>query len=205
MHVVLNSLADEAIPQNLSLLTPYGRYVELSKKNLIENSSIGLRPFAKNLAFFSVDVIDIFRTRPQKAGALLERVLQLVEGRAIEPLPYEVYDIGDVESAFRQMARAKHIGKVLVRFDAFDTADGAGDAAGEATEQAAALMAAPAADAVRMAPDGTYLVTGGLGGIGLKLAGWLVERGARHLMLVGRSPLGDRGESSADSSAPVRG
>ncbi|HEY0100269.1 MAG TPA: type I polyketide synthase, partial [Pyrinomonadaceae bacterium] len=35
--------------------------------------------------------------------------------------------------------------------------------------------------------EGTYLITGGLGGLGLKLAGWMVARGARHLALVGRS------------------
>ena len=36
-------------------------------------------------------------------------------------------------------------------------------------------------------PDATYLITGGLGGIGLATARWLVSRGARHLVLVGRS------------------
>jgi myxalamid-type polyketide synthase MxaE and MxaD len=41
--------------------------------------------------------------------------------------------------------------------------------------------------------DGTYLVTGGLGGIGLAMAEWLVERGARHLLLVGRTPAPPRG------------
>ncbi|MEU6867448.1 SDR family NAD(P)-dependent oxidoreductase [Streptomyces sp. NPDC046876] len=177
VHVVLNSLAGEAIEQNLSLLTPYGRYVELSKKDLLENSTIGLLPFSKNLSFFSVDVVDLFRNRPEKAGALLERVLELVDGRALEPLPYDVYDVGDVESAFRQMARARHVGKILVRFD-------------EAQEPSPAV--APAGLGQRLSADGTYLVTGGLGGIGLKLAEWLAGRGAGHVMLLGRSPLGDR-------------
>ncbi|MGW3206159.1 SDR family NAD(P)-dependent oxidoreductase [Streptomyces sp. NPDC001135] len=36
-------------------------------------------------------------------------------------------------------------------------------------------------------PDGTYLLTGGLGALGLHTADWLVRRGARHLVLVGRS------------------
>ncbi|WP_406484925.1 SDR family NAD(P)-dependent oxidoreductase [Streptomyces sp. NBC_01563] len=177
VHVVLNSLAGEAIEQNLSLLAPYGRYVELSKKDLLENSAIGLLPFSKNLSFFSVDVIDLFRNRPEKAGALLERIFELVDGRVLEPLPYEVYDVGDVESAFRQMARARHVGKILVRFD-------------EAPEPSRSV--APAGGGQRLSADGTYLVTGGLGGIGLKLAEWLVGCGAGHVMLLGRSPLGDR-------------
>ncbi|MDL2075858.1 SDR family NAD(P)-dependent oxidoreductase [Streptomyces sp. GXMU-J15] len=177
VDVVLNSLAGEAIEQNLSLLAPYGRYVELSKKDLLENSPIGLLPFSKNLSFFSVDVIDLFRNRPEKAGALLERILELVDGRVLEPLPYEVYDVGDVESAFRQMARARHVGKVLVRFD-------------EAQEPSVSVV--PADGGQRLSADGTYVVTGGLGGIGLKLAEWLVGGRAGHVMLLGRSPLGDR-------------
>lgn len=125
-------------------------------------------------------ITDLFRNRPEKAGALLERILELVEGRELEPLPYEVYDVGDVESAFRQMARARHIGKILVRFD-------------EATQPSPPVSAA--GDGQRLSADGTYLVTGGLGGIGLKLAEWLAGRGAGHVMLLGRSPLGDRAEA----------
>jgi acyl transferase domain-containing protein len=37
-------------------------------------------------------------------------------------------------------------------------------------------------------PDGTYLITGGLSGIGLSIARWLVDRGARQLLLLGRTP-----------------
>lgn len=52
------------------------------------------------------------------------------------------------------------------------------------------------AEPLSLRNDGTYLITGGLGGLGLKLAGWMVEQGARHLVLVGRS-----GASSATSAA----
>jgi natural product biosynthesis luciferase-like monooxygenase protein len=51
--------------------------------------------------------------------------------------------------------------------------------------------------------DGTYLITGGLGGIGLKLAEWLVHRGARRLVLLGRTPLPPRGAwETLDKSHP---
>jgi acyl transferase domain-containing protein/acyl carrier protein len=52
--------------------------------------------------------------------------------------------------------------------------------------------------AVSVRPDGTYLVTGGLGALGLNVAGWLAERGARHLALVGRSGAGDRARSQIE-------
>ncbi|WAM23513.1 type I polyketide synthase [Myxococcus sp. NMCA1] len=59
--------------------------------------------------------------------------------------------------------------------------------------------AGTAVEAVRLRSDATYLVSGGLGGLGLKVARWLVERGARHLVLLGRS-----GVSGADDAASVR-
>jgi myxalamid-type polyketide synthase MxaE and MxaD len=40
---------------------------------------------------------------------------------------------------------------------------------------------------VALQADATYLVTGGLGGIGIRIAQWMVQRGARHLVLMGRT------------------
>ncbi|OZG72744.1 hypothetical protein BTA51_14570 [Hahella sp. CCB-MM4] len=40
--------------------------------------------------------------------------------------------------------------------------------------------------------DGAFLITGGLGGLGLESARWVVENGGRHVVLVSRSPLPDR-------------
>ncbi|MEU9654616.1 type I polyketide synthase, partial [Streptomyces sp. NPDC048110] len=53
---------------------------------------------------------------------------------------------------------------------------------------------------VTVRPDGTYLVTGGLGGLGLEVAGWLARQGARSLILVGRRVPGD-GEVPAEIAA----
>ncbi|MBO0803111.1 MAG: SDR family NAD(P)-dependent oxidoreductase [Nocardiopsaceae bacterium] len=191
VHVILNSLAGEAIAANLSLLAPYGRYVEMSKKDLLEDRPIGLAPFSKNLAFYSIDLVDIFRTRPEKAGRMLDRVFELAGAGLLPPLPYETYDVADASEAFRRMARSKHIGKVLISL---------GEPSAAAPEPAPEVITATSAaarDGVAgperwRAPAGTCLITGGLGGIGLALAAWLIDRGARDLLLVGRSPAGDR-------------
>ncbi len=62
----------------------------------------------------------------------------------------------------------------------------------------------PAADAVHCRADAAYLVTGGLGGVGLEVARWLVERGARHLVLAGRTQLPPRQEWSAEGGPHAR-
>jgi NAD(P)-dependent dehydrogenase (short-subunit alcohol dehydrogenase family)/acyl carrier protein len=52
-------------------------------------------------------------------------------------------------------------------------------------------VAVPLAEASPIRGDATYLITGGLGGLGLTAAKWLVGKGARHLLLVGRQGPGD--------------
>jgi phthiocerol/phenolphthiocerol synthesis type-I polyketide synthase D len=70
---------------------------------------------------------------------------------------------------------------------------------------AARLVPLPAgsADPPGIGPDGAYLVTGGLQGVGLEIAAWLVRRGARHLVLLGRTPVPPRQSwSDVDPASP---
>jgi NADPH:quinone reductase-like Zn-dependent oxidoreductase len=56
VDVVLNSLAGEAMERSIACLRPFGRFVELGKRDYVTNTHIGLRPFRKNLSYFGVDV-----------------------------------------------------------------------------------------------------------------------------------------------------
>ncbi|WP_437728551.1 SDR family NAD(P)-dependent oxidoreductase [Sorangium sp. So ce861] len=67
--------------------------------------------------------------------------------------------------------------------------------------RAARLVRAPLAPAPdpQLAPDATYLITGGLGGLGLRLARWMIARGARRVVLAGRrAPSGAAAEVIAE-------
>lgn len=171
VDVILNSLAGAAIPANLELLAPYGRYIELSKRDFHENSPIGLGTLMGNVSFSSVDVVHMIRHEPERAGALLRQVVDLVDQGVLSPLPHHEFPVTEAAAAFRFMAQARQIGKVLLAFG----------------PEAAPSTAAPVVRA-----EATYLVTGGLGGLGAKVAGWLVDEGARHLLLTGRTPLPER-------------
>ena len=94
------------------------------------------------------------------------------QGR-LEPLPRHVYPLARAADAFRFMAQAKHKGKIVI---VHPTPDASG-----------AALAAASGQAVPISGQGAYLITGGLGGLGLQVAHWLVQRGARHLILMGRS------------------
>ncbi|MBN3876541.1 MAG: SDR family NAD(P)-dependent oxidoreductase [Nostoc sp. JL23] len=176
VDIVLNSLAGEAIPKSLSVLGAYGRFIEIGKRDIEQNNKLGLRPFQNNLSFFAVDLDKLLSDRPDFAGSLFREVMEYFEAKTFHPLPHRVFPISRVVSAFRYMAQAKHIGKIVISLQEPDV-------------KVASLSQAT----VTFHADATYLITGGLGGFGLAVAQWLVKGGARHLVLMGRS--------GADSSA----
>ncbi len=179
VDVVLNSLAGEAMERSLGLVAPFGRFIELGKRDFVENRRAPLRPFRRNVSYFAVDADALPRARPELAAALLADIAaRLTEGTLLA-LPHAVFAAEDTETAFRTLQASTHIGKLVVR----PPAD-AGDAAAEAWRPDA---------------DGTYLVVGGVQGFGLECAKWLAAGGAAHLVLVSR-----RGGRTPGAGAALR-
>jgi len=166
VDLVLNSLSGEAISQSISILSPYGRFLEIGKREIYQNGYLQLEPFKKNLSFFAIDVERMYRERPQLVGNLMRELLDRFEAHELQPLPHRIFPINETESGFRLMAQARHTGKIVFSVN----------------DQEVSI----AATSERFRNDCTYLITGGLGGLGLALARWMVQLGARHLMLLGR-------------------
>jgi acyl transferase domain-containing protein/NADPH:quinone reductase-like Zn-dependent oxidoreductase/NADP-dependent 3-hydroxy acid dehydrogenase YdfG len=163
VDVVLNSLTGEAIPASLSLLRAGGRFVELGKTDLWDQARVeSLYP---GVRFHRVALDSLMRSDPALVGRLLREVVGDAAAGRLPPLPFEEVPLSGLVGAFRRMARGEQVGKAVARIS------------GEERP-----MASPAG------PSGerTWLVTGALGGLGRKLARWIVDRGGRHLVLVGR-------------------
>lgn len=172
VDVVLNSLAGEAINRNFRLLKPFGRFLELGKRDFYQNTRIGLRPFRNNISYFGIDADQLMSERPELTRRLFAQMMELFEQGILHPLPFREFDANQVVEAFRYMQQARQIGKIVITYETpieglFETRD------------------RPRAQ-LRLNPEATYLVTGGLGGFGLRTAQWLVDKGARHLLLLGR-------------------
>ncbi|MBI4470556.1 MAG: SDR family NAD(P)-dependent oxidoreductase [Acidobacteria bacterium] len=170
VDMVLNSLSGDAIARGLACLAPYGRFLEIGKRDIYQNSKLGLRIFKSNLSFFAIDLSRVMSERPELICSQLRELMQQFELGYLNPLPYRLFSIGQVVSAFRYMAQSKHIGKIVIAF-----------------QHQHALVEPLLDQAVEFSSDATYLITGGLGGFGLAVAEWMVSRGARHLVLLGRS------------------
>jgi acyl transferase domain-containing protein/acyl carrier protein len=171
VDVVLNSLAGEFIDKSVAALTPGGRFVEIGKSGIWTSEQMAaVRPDA---AYFPLYLGEV---EPRLIQEMLTALVADVVAGRLQPLPRRVYPLDDAKQAFRFMAQAKHIGKVVLSFGRdFDT---------------------------RIRPGATYLVTGGLSGLGLATAEWLAERGATRLALVGRT--GAAGATAAAAVAALR-
>ncbi|TDR93911.1 acyl transferase domain-containing protein [Enterovirga rhinocerotis] len=178
VEVVLNSLSGEAMERSIATLKPFGRFIELGKRDYVANTRIGLRPFKRNLSYFGVDVDQLLSDRDQASGIFAE-IMALFEAGEFRPLPYRVFGEGETTEAFRLMQQSGHVGKILVR---------------PPQRPMPVVENRPFA----FDPDRTHLITGGFGGFGLEAARWLVDRGVRHLALLGRS-----GAASEDAAALV--
>ncbi|MGE0558034.1 MAG: type I polyketide synthase [Burkholderiales bacterium] len=184
VDVVLNSLAGEAINRNLRVLKPFGRFIELGKRDFEENTRIGLRPFRNNISYFAVDADQLMKERPELSQQLFLELMRLFSTGELHPLPYRSFDSSEIINAFRHMQQSRHIGKIVVTY---------GDTIAARYGRAAVR---PRLD---LSHDATYLVTGGLGGFGLKTAEWLVKKGARNLVLISR-----RGQPDPDAGPALK-
>ena len=179
VDMVLNSLAGEAIPASLALLATGGRFLEIGKRDIYADSQLGLLPFQRNLSFFAVDLLRMRLEKPEVVEELTRDIAERMWDGSFKALPYTSFPVSEVADAFRHMAKGSHIGKIVVTLD--DTP----------------VLVQQVPQPVPVRADATYLVTGGLGALGLAFARRLVAQGARHLALLGRSA------PSTDASAAI--
>ena len=170
VDVVLNSLPGEAISKSLEVLRAYGRFLEIGKTDIYQNRMLGLLPFQDNLSYFAIDLDRMLRQRPALIQQLFDEVMEQFAAGVYRPLPLTRFAAAEIREAFRYMAQRKNIGKVVVSM----------------ADRPAATEHVESRRLVRS--DGSYLITGGLGALGLKVAEWLAEQGAEHLVLLGRRP-----------------
>ncbi|MEM9010794.1 MAG: SDR family NAD(P)-dependent oxidoreductase [Pseudomonadota bacterium] len=166
VDVVLNSLAGEAMERSIECLRPFGRFVELGKRDYYANSRMALRPFRQNLSYFGVDADQLLSARPDVAARLLGELAEGFAEGQLSALPVQIFPAAEVADAFALMRRSGHIGKILVT---------APDVPEEAPAPAPAIG------------EGAWLLVGGLGGFGLATAEWLARQGVAELWLTSRS------------------
>ncbi|CAG9771106.1 unnamed protein product [Ceutorhynchus assimilis] len=177
VDLVLNSLAAHQLQASVRCLAIGGRFLEIGKVDLSNNSPLGMSIFLKNTTFHGILLDALFDSDCPEKTEVMRLVSEGIKSGAVRPLPKTVYNENQVEQAFRYMASGKHIGKVLLKIR---------DEESRSTRQPA-LKTVSAIPRTYMDPEKSYVLVGGLGGFGLELAEWLVKRGAKKIVLTSRS------------------
>ncbi|WP_262965783.1 type I polyketide synthase [Methylobacter psychrophilus] len=185
IDVILNSLAGEAINRNFQILKPFGRFLELGKRDFYENTKIGLRPFRNNISYFGIDADQLLQIHSGLTHRLFTELMALFSEGILHPLPYHAFEADDIVDAFRYMQQARQIGKIVITYR-----NGINNVYTPNQETLKELV---------LPANVSYLVTGGLSGFGLRTAQWLVSKGARNLVLISRSgPSSDEAKIAID-------
>jgi acyl transferase domain-containing protein/NADPH:quinone reductase-like Zn-dependent oxidoreductase/NAD(P)-dependent dehydrogenase (short-subunit alcohol dehydrogenase family)/acyl carrier protein len=171
VDVVLNSLAGEAMERNFSVLKPFGRFIELGKRDFLENRKIGLRKMRNNISYFAVDADQLMHSQPLLAGKLFSEMMELFKQGCFRPLAHTITPASDIVTAFRTMQQSAHVGKLTVSM-----------------QSDPGRISRCDEDIYTFGIDdkASYLIAGGASGFGFATAKWLVNKGAKRIILLGR-------------------
>lgn len=180
VDLVLNSLAGEMLQASVRCLGLNGRFLEIGKLDMSNNSALGMSVFLKNTSVHGILLDSVMRGDDETIAEIVRLVADGIRTGAVRPLPVTVFNDKQVEQAFRFMASGKHIGKVVVKVRQEEEGGGKGR-----IDTAVRLMTS--IPRTYMHKEKSYIIVGGLGGFGLELANWMVMRGACKLVLTSRS------------------
>lgn len=171
VDIVLNSLTGAAQRAGLEVLSIGGRFVEIGRRDVYANTRLELFPFHRNLTFHYVDLTLMSESHPKRIGDLLSTVYRLVADGEL-PLPESTHHpLRDAVTAVRLMSTAEHTGKLVL----------------DVPQSGHTHVVVPPGQIRPFRHDGSYIVTGGLGGIGLFLAEKMAAAGCGRIVLSSRS------------------
>ena len=175
VDVIMNSVSSEALRLTWECIARGGRFIELpGSQNLASNARLEIRKFAKNVTFAAVDMDDILRHRPEQAMRSFARVMPLIQnGSVCPPQKVSTFGVAEVGKALRTMQAGGFIGSLVVM---------------PRSDEIVKVIPRDTSETL-LGPHSSYLLVGGLGGLGRAIATWMVRHGARNLIFASRSGL----------------
>jgi fatty acid synthase, animal type len=171
VDVVLNSLAEEKLHASLRLVAEHGHFVEIGRYDMTIDQPVGMRHFLKGITLHGIQLDSIMQHKPVIFREIHRLITDGIEQGVVQPLDRTIFNMDQVEEAFRYMTQGRHKGKVLIQIR---------------DEENECELQVNAKTAFYASSEKTYLITGGLGGVGLELVNWLIERGAKYFVLSSR-------------------
>ncbi|KAI9154916.1 Squalestatin tetraketide synthase [Paramyrothecium foliicola] len=168
VDVILNSLSGKLLVASWEIVAEFGRFIEIGRKDIDTRGSLPMFPFINNTSFAGVDL------QAMVGGVgndMLEVIFDMMERKILRPSsPLHLYPMEEADKAFRLIVSGKSTGKIVLK----------------AEDDSMVPVKERDSTSYRFAEDATYVIAGGLGGIGRQIARWLVRRGARNVLLLAR-------------------
>ncbi|KAJ8916587.1 hypothetical protein NQ315_000231 [Exocentrus adspersus] len=174
VDLVLNSLSGELFKESLMCLAEWGRFLEIGKVDFVNHTNIDSRTFQNNTSFHGILLDDAWEHKPEVRLEIRDLISEGIKTGAVRPLPRTVFKENQVEEAFRFLSTGKHKGKVILELR---------------KEKADVAKTIDATPKIFFDPTKSYILVGGLGGVGLELTSWLISRGATKVVLNSRRPV----------------
>lgn len=167
---ILNTLSDDSLHDTWSCIAKSGTFVDVSHNDSLFDSQLALKSSGRNVTFAAFDILELANNRPILIRKVMKQVISMFE-KGILKLNHQftVVSVTDIEDAFKLIQARENSGKIVL----------------EATKSSVVKVVQPQ-DTFRLRPDATYVIAGGLGGLGLEIARFMAERGARYLMILSR-------------------
>jgi zearalenone synthase (highly reducing iterative type I polyketide synthase) len=184
VDVVLNSLSGEALRQTWYCIAPFGHFLEIGIKDILANTELDMRPFLQDASFTFFNLKHISEIAVESMAELLAGTWNFQRRGITRPIsPVITYPISEVENAFRLMQTGKHVGKIALTW----------------SDDAVVPIVQGGVRNLELDPNATYMLVGGLGGLGRSLSTMLVDHGARKLCFLSRF-----GDKSSQAQSLIR-
>ncbi|KAJ8119174.1 hypothetical protein ONZ43_g3832 [Nemania bipapillata] len=175
VDVVLNSLPGDLMHESWGCVANFGRFVEIGKRELLDAGKLDMRVFLRNATFRAFDLSDLHYDDDGRQRSVLiskmHRVLEMFRSGCLKPIPTTVFDVANIIPAYRYFSTRDRIGKIVISLE----------------DPSSQITVAPPSYQSVFSPDKAYLLIGCLGGLGRSLTRWMMARGARCFVFLGRS------------------
>ncbi|KAI9742337.1 MAG: hypothetical protein M1818_003870 [Claussenomyces sp. TS43310] len=188
VDVVFNSLSGEGLRRSLNCMLPFGRFIDISQSDKRTLDDLPGILFAQNITYSTIDLALVLEKSKPLMRKLMNSIQKLLANSQIRaPSPLNIYKSSEIEDAFRSLQNGKSLGKTVI----------------EMHEDDIVPVVQSSAPTYSFREDSSYVIVGGLGGLGKSTARWMVDRGAKHLILLGRS--GAKGQAALEFLDEMKG
>ncbi|KID66135.1 Highly reducing polyketide synthase gloL [Metarhizium brunneum] len=179
MDVILNSLSGELLHATWTCVAEFGTLVEIGKRDLIGRGKLDMEPFLKNRSYCCIDIDRVWSKPWILRKHMLDAFDWCAKGLVTPVRPVKSFPASQTQDAFRYMQKGFHIGRIGISISH--------NPEHPDTQFETVKMARP----ITFDGSGSYLLVGGLGGLGRAISVWMAEHGARELIYLSRSAGGD--------------